>query len=136
MSAIKQLLGKKTWIGALTALIISLAMDGGGALLMSRGMIPEMPAWVYGAYAIGAFIGVRIAVRGENGTLLRGLIIWLAVSAAVCIVGIAVYGGITFRGHAIGVLAGLLSGSLCGGLLSSGKSKHGKHRKKQTSERR
>ena len=136
MSAVKQLLGKKTWIGVLTALIVSFIMDAGGALLMARGMIAEMPTWVYGSYAIGAFIGVRVAVRGERGTLPRAMTICVIACAAVCLVGVAAYGGISLRSHGIGVLCGLLCGSLCGGLLGGGSGGHRKARRKRSSVKR
>lgn len=136
MSKVKQLLGKKTWIGVLTALLVSLVLDGGGALLMSRGIISEMPAWVYASYAIGSFIGVRVAVRGESGTLLRAMIVCLILCVAISLTGVAAFGGISFRAHGLGVAVGLLSGCLCGGLIVNNKRKRKGAAKKRASSKR
>ena len=136
MAQIKELLGKNTWIGVLTALSAGLAVDAIGAGLMVRGVMPEAPGWVYGAYAIGGFIGVRLAVRGKTGTLLRALTVCLLAGIVVCLIGMAVYGGICFGRHGAGVLAGLLCGSLCGGMLGGGNAGGRKGKKKRRGGKR
>ncbi|MBQ0038157.1 MAG: hypothetical protein KBS74_05735 [Clostridiales bacterium] len=136
MSKWKQAIGKRMWIGVLIALAVSFLLDSGGAVLMCRGIIPEMPMWVYGAYSAGSFIGVRAAVRRENGTMLRAAVMWLILCGSVVLAGIAAYGGITFRTHGVGVMLGLLSGCLCGGLLGSGRIKRQTNRKKRPAVRR
>ena len=126
MDKMKEMLGKKTWLGIGIALILSAALDAIGALFMCSGVIAEKPMWVYGAYGIGSFVGVRIAVRDKSGTLLHGLLICVIMCAVVCLGGLAIFRAISFSGNGSGVLLGLACGCLAGGLVGGGRVKKGK----------
>lgn len=75
--------GKRTWLGLGFALVLALALDALGALLLARGMVPMAAAraWTLGSWAAGGFCGTRMAVRAECGSL--------PVAAAV---GLGLYG--------------------------------------------
>ena len=63
--------GKRTWLGLGFALVLALALDALGALLLARGMVPMAAAraWTLGSWAAGGFCGTRMAVRAECGSL-------------------------------------------------------------------
>ena len=49
--------GKRTWLGLGFALVLALALDALGALLLARGMVPMAAAraWALGSWAAGGF---------------------------------------------------------------------------------
>ena len=51
--------GKRTWLGLGFALVLALALDALGALLLARGMVPMAAAraWTLGSWAAGGFCG-------------------------------------------------------------------------------
>ena len=61
--------GKRTWLGLGFALVLALALDALGALLLARGMVPMAAAraWTLGSWAAGGFCGTRMAVRVAAG---------------------------------------------------------------------
>lgn len=130
----KSLWGVRTWIGCLAAVVTILALNACGALLMTRGTIPETPLWVYGAYGLGALIGNLIAARGGDGALLRAAVMAAVLFALACLCGAGVYGGITLRQHGGAIAAALLCGGMCGALLAgvtAGKGRGAGMRKKR-----
>ena len=66
--------GKRTWLGLGFALVLALALDALGALLLARGMVPMAAAraWTLGSWAAGGFCGTRMAVRGVRVAAGRG----------------------------------------------------------------
>ncbi len=66
MSAGKLTWGRRDWLGLMVLFLSSIAADVIGALLAVKGILPmgSVAAWVYGGWALGAFLGVRVAVRG------------------------------------------------------------------------
>ena len=103
--------GKRTWLGLGFALVLALALDALGALLLARGMVPMAAAraWTLGSWAAGGFCGTRMAVRAECGSL--------PVAAAV---GLAAWQTAGFRWD---VTAAVFGGPLLAGLLRPGKAK-------------
>ena len=85
MSAGKLTWGRRDWLGLMVLFLSSITADVIGALLAVKGILPmgSVAAWVYGGWALGAFLGVRVAVRGRSGTVQaaaggRGLCVDLA----------------------------------------------------------
>ena len=68
MSAGKLTWGRRDWLGLMALFLSSIAADVIGALLAVKGILPmgSVAAWVYGGWALGAFLGVRVAVRGAQ----------------------------------------------------------------------
>ena len=62
--------GKRTWLGRGFALVLALALDALGALLLARGMVPMAAAraWTLGSWAAGGFCGTRMASRSWTTT--------------------------------------------------------------------
>lgn len=71
MSAGKLTWGRRDWLGLMVLFLSSITADVIGALLAVKGILPmgSVAAWVYGGWALGAFLGVRVAVRGRSGTV-------------------------------------------------------------------
>ena len=67
MSAGKLTWGRRDWLGLMVLFLSSITADVIGALLAVKGILPmgSVAAWVYGGWALGAFLGVRVAARGE-----------------------------------------------------------------------
>ena len=63
MSAGKLTWGRRDWLGLMALFLSSIAADVIGALLAVKGILPmgSVAAWVYGGWALGAFLGVRVA---------------------------------------------------------------------------
>ena len=87
MSAGKLTWGRRDWLGLMALFLSSIAADVIGALLAVKGILPmgSVAAWVYGGWALGAFLGVRVAVRGRSGTVQASLL--LAAGAYVDLAG-------------------------------------------------
>ena len=76
MSALGAVLGKRTWLGAGAILLAAAGGCALGALLVVKGVLPESGAlaWGCGCWALAAFAGGRVAVRGRGeGTLTAAL---------------------------------------------------------------
>lgn len=128
MSAGKLTWGRRDWLGLMVLFLSSIAADVIGALLAVKGILPmgSVAAWVYGGWALGAFLGVRVAVRGRNGTVQASL---LAAGAYVLIwlVGLTVFGTAAFAHHGLGITLAVVAGALLGAVLGQGR----RHRKKK-----
>ena len=94
MSALGAVLGKRTWLGAGAILLAAAGGCALGALLVVKGVLPEggALAWGCGCWALAAFAGGRVAVRGRGeGTLTVALaagaaaylLAWLYLTAAI-----------------------------------------------------
>ena len=68
MSAGKLTWGRRDWLGLMALFLSSIAADVIGALLAVKGILPmgSVAAWVYGGWALGAFLGVRVAVGAQR----------------------------------------------------------------------
>ena len=68
MSALGAVLGKRTWLGAGAILLAAAGGCALGALLVVKGVLPEggALAWGCGCWALAAFAGGRVAVRGGS----------------------------------------------------------------------
>lgn len=128
MSAGKLTWGQRDWLGLMVLFLSSIAADVIGALLAVKGILPmgSVAAWVYGGWALGAFLGVRVAVRGRSGTVQAAL---LAAGAYVLIwlVGLTVFGTAAFAHHGLGITLAVVAGTLLGAVLGQGR----RHRKKK-----
>ena len=74
MSAGKLTWGRRDWLGLMALFLSSIAADVIGALLAVKGILPmgSVAAWVYGGWALGAFLGVRVAGRHRAGFAAAG----------------------------------------------------------------
>ena len=104
MSAGKLTWGRRDWLGLMVLFLSSIAADVIGALLAVKGILPmgSVAAWVYGGWALGAFLGVRVA-------------------------GLTVFGTAAFAHHGLGITLALVAGTLLGAVLGQGR----RHRKKK-----
>lgn len=79
----------------------------------------SVAAWVYGGWALGAFLGVRVAVRGRSGTVQASLLLAAGAYVLIWLVGLTVFGTAAFAHHGLGItLAGggwCAAGSRAGG---------------------
>ena len=91
--------GKRTWLGLGFALVLALALDALGALLLARGMVPMAAAraWTLGSWAAGGFCGTRMAVRAECGSLPVAAAVGLGLYGIVWAVGLAAWQAAGFR---------------------------------------
>ena len=99
MSALGAVLGKRTWLGAGAILLAAAGGCALGALLVVKGVLPEggALAWGCGCWALAAFAGGRVAVRGRGeGTLTAALAAGAAAYLLAWLVGAAI-GDPTFR---------------------------------------
>ena len=100
-----------------------------GALLAVKGILPmgSVAAWVYGGWALGAFLGVRVAVRGRSGTVQASLLLAAGAYVLIWLVGLTVFGTAAFAHHGLGITLALVAGTLLGAVLGQGR----RHRKKK-----
>ncbi len=94
MSAGKLTWGRRDWLGLMALFFSSIAVDVIGALLAVKGILPmgSVAAWVYGGWALGAFLGVRVAVRGRSGTVQASLLLAAGAYVLIWLVGLTVFG--------------------------------------------
>lgn len=107
----------------------SIAADVIGALLAVKGILPmgSVAAWVYGGWALGAFLGVRVAVRGRSGTVQASLLLAAGAYVLIWLVGLTVFGTAAFAHHGLGITLAVVAGALLGAVLGQGR----RHRKKK-----
>ncbi len=84
-------------------------------------------AWVYGGWALGAFLGVRVAVRGRSGTVQASLLLAAGAYVLIWLVGLTVFGTAAFAHHGLGITLAVVAGALLGAVLGQGR----RHRKKK-----
>lgn len=66
--------GKRTWLGLGFALVLALALDALGALLLARGMVPMAAAraWTLGSWAAGGGLSLGCDGGGARRAAARG----------------------------------------------------------------
>lgn len=128
MSAGKLTWGRRDWLGLMALFLSSIAADVIGALLAVKGILPmgSVAAWVYGGWALGAFLGVRVAVRGRSGTVQASLLLAAGAYVLIWLVGLTVFGAATFTHHGLGITLAVVAGALLGAVLGQGR----RHRKR------
>ena len=94
-----------------------------------KGILPmgSVAAWVYGGWALGAFLGVRVAVRGRSGTVQASLLLAAGAYVLIWLVGLTVFGTAAFAHHGLGITLAVVAGTLLGAVLGQGR----RHRKKK-----
>ena len=135
MSAGKLTWGRRDWLGLMVLFLSSITADVGGAaavigaLLAVKGILPmgSVAAWVYGGWALGAFLGVRVAVRGRSGTVQASLLLAAGAYVLIWLVGLTVFGTAAFAHHGLGITLAVVAGALLGAVLGQGR----RHRKKK-----
>ena len=113
MSALGAVLGKRTWLGAGAILLAAAGGCALGALLVVKGVLPEggALAWGCGCWALAAFAGGRVAVRGRGeGTLTAALAAGAAAYLLAWLVGAAI-GDPTFRTGGLYLTAAIFGGA-------------------------
>ena len=121
MSALGAVLGKRTWLGAGAILLAAAGGCALGALLVVKGVLPEggALAWGCGCWALAAFAGGRVAVRGRGeGTLTVALAAGAAAYLLAWLAGAAI-GDPTFRTGGLYLTAAIFGGAGAAGLLGS-----------------
>ena len=129
MSAGKLTWGRRDWLGLMVLFLSSITADVIGALLAVKGILPmgSVAAWVYGGWALGAFLGVRVAVRGRSGTVQASLLLAAGAYVLIWLVGLTVFGTAAFAHHGLGITLAVVAGALLGAVLGQGR----RHRKKK-----
>ena len=113
MSALGAVLGKRTWLGAGAILLAAAGGCALGALLVVKGILPEggALAWGCGCWALAAFAGGRVAVRGKGeGTLTAALAAGAAAYLLAWLAGAAI-GDPTFRTGGLYLTAAIFGGA-------------------------
>lgn len=77
--------------------------------------------------ALGAFLGVRVAVRGRSGTVQASLLLAAGAYVLIWLVGLTVFGTADFAHHGLGITLAVVAGALLGAVLGQGR----RHRKKK-----
>ena len=128
MSAGKLTWGRRDWLGLMVLFLSSITADVIGALLAVKGILPmgSVAAWVYGGWALGAFLGVRVAVRGRSGTVQASLLLAAGAYVLIWLVGLTVFGTAAFAHHGLGITLAVVAGALLGAVLGQGR----RHRKR------
>lgn len=123
MSAGKLTWGRRDWLGLMVLFLSSIAADVIGALLAVKGILPmgSVAAWVYGGWALGAFLGVRVAVRGRSGTVQASLLLAAGAYVLIWLVGLTVFGTAAFAHHGLGITLAVVAGTLLGAVLGQGR---------------
>lgn len=123
MSELRKLFGKNTWLGLAAIFAVSLAVNALGSLLLVKGVLPETSAagCVYAAWGVGAVVGTCIAVRGREGTLLRGGVLALVTFGLIWLLGFLIFNSLDFGGYWIGTVVSICAGCMVGSLLGGGK---------------
>lgn len=123
MSKLRILLQKKTWLGLFFIFLVSLAINALCSLLLVKGVLPESSAGgcVYASWGVGGLIGTGIAVKGQEGTLLRGGFLAVVSFGLAWLLGFLLFGTSNFDGFGWGVAASLGVGCILGSLLGGGK---------------
>ena len=113
MSAGKLTWGRRDWLGLMALFFSSIAADVIGALLAVKGILPmgSVAAWVYGGWALGAFLGVRVAVRGRSGTVQASLLLAAGAYVLIWLVGLTVFGTAAFAHHGLGITLAVVAGT-------------------------
>lgn len=116
MSAGKLTWGRRDWLGLMVLFLSSITADVIGALLAVKGILPmgSVAAWVYGGWALGAFLGVRVAVRGRSGTVQASLLLAAGAYVLIWLVGLTVFGTAAFAHHGLGITLAVVAGALLG----------------------
>ena len=119
MSAGKLTWGRRDWLGLMVLFLSSITADVIGALLAVKGILPmgSVAAWVYGGWALGAFLGVRVAVRGRSGTVQASLLLAAGAYVLIWLVGLTVFGTAAFAHHGLGITLAVVAGALLGAVL-------------------
>lgn len=122
MSAGKLTWGRRDWLGLMVLFLSSIAADVIGALLAVKGILPmgSVAAWVYVGWALGAFLGVRVAVRGRSGTVQASLLLAAGAYVLIWLVGLTVFGTAAFAHHGLGITLAVVAGALLGAVLGRG----------------
>lgn len=125
MSAGKLTWGRRDWLGLMVLFLSSITADVIGALLAVKGILPmgSVAAWVYGGWALGAFLGVR----GRSGTVQASLLLAAGAYVLIWLVGLTVFGTAAFAHHGLGITLAVVAGALLGAVLGQGR----RHRKKK-----
>ena len=113
MSALGAVLGKRTWLGAGAILLAAAGGCALGALLVVKGVLPEggALAWGCGCWALAAFAGGRVAVRGRGeGTLTAALAAGAAAYLLAWLAGAAI-GDPAFRTGGLYLTAAIFGGA-------------------------
>ncbi len=109
MSAGKLTWGRRDWLGLMV--LFSFQHCGGcdwGAA-GGEGYPAHRGAWLRGfngGWALGAFLGVRVAVRGRSGTVQAALLLAAGAYVLIWLVGLTVFGTAAFAHHGLGITAG------------------------------
>ena len=119
MSAGKLTWGRRDWLGLMVLFLSSITADVIGALLAVKGILPmgSVAAWVYGGWALGAFLGVRVAARGRSGTVQASLLLAAGAYVLIWLVGLTVFGTAAFAHHGLGITLAVVAGALLGAVL-------------------
>lgn len=135
----KEVAGRGTWWGVLTAAILLCALLGIAALCLVRGVLPEsgMYAAVYVSVAVSCFAGGRTALRwGSGGTVPRTLAVSGCVYAAMWLASVGGETEISFAPQAVILTACVWGSGLLAGLLGRKRPKRkAPPRRRQTGSR-
>ena len=137
--SLSTVLGKQTWIGLATSVIMLLVCIMLGALLIVKGVLPPsmQPVWVYASCALAAFVGSLVSRKGK-GTGGSALAATLLLYGLLWIVALASSKPLDFGAHGLWITGAVLGGGLLAGIIRKGSSrkKRTKHMTKNAAKRR
>lgn len=137
--SLSTVLGKGTWIGLASSVIMLLVCIVLGALLIVKGVLPPsmQSVCVYASCALAAFTGSMVSRKGKgNGG--SALATTLLLYGLLWIMALASSKPLTFGTHGLWITGAVLGGGLLAGIIRKGSSrkKRAKHMTKTVAKRR
>ena len=125
MSKLRSLFGRKMWLGLLLVFFVSLVVDAICSLLFVKGVLPDtsVNTCVYVSWGIGALTGACVAVKGEDGVLLRGIVLSVICFCLTWLLGFLLFDTMNFGGYGLGVALAIFGGCMLGSVFGRGKKK-------------
>ena len=115
--SLSTVLGKGTWIGLASSVIMLLVCIMLGALLIVKGVLPPsmQSVWVYASCALSAFTGSMVSRKGKgNGD--SALATTLLLYGLLWIMALASSKPLTFGTHGLWITGAVLGGGLLAGI--------------------
>lgn len=135
---IQSLLGKRTWLGLLAAVVSILVTTAVAALLITKGLIREdqVSLCVCICYAVSVLAGSFVAAFRRDSTLLRTMMVAVLLLALAWLTSLVSDGQVTFDKNALIISLTVLGTGVLAGLLYAPTGKRKRKNRKPQSRRR
>lgn|GEM_PF-542712 len=133
MSLWSAIRAKETWIGAAAVLLAAVVMIAVGAWLIVKGIVPQTSedTWLLGSCALAGMLGAWIASKNGTGTILRTLILWLAVITVLWLLSLLLGGDMKLRDGGWKLSLAIGAGCLTAGIVRAVRQDQGGRRRRK-----